>query len=109
MLTITEPAYDKIADLLLKVNDEDIVALRVAVQGGGCSGFQYAFQWATSIEDDDIIIESDEGLKVVVDAISMMYLEGAELDYEQTLAGEHFKVKNPNTSSTCGCGSSFSV
>lgn len=106
-MTVTDAVYDKLAELLLEEDDSSIVGLRIFVQGGGCSGFQYGFQFADEIAEDDTVVESEEGLKVLVDPMSMMYLEGATIDYTKTLAGEQFSISNPNATTTCGCGSSF--
>ena len=84
------------------------VSLRVYIEGGGCSGFQYGFQLETEQQDDDIVIE-EEGIKMLVDSLSIQYLMGAEVDYLDDLMGARFFVKNPNASTTCGCGSSFSI
>lgn len=108
-IIVTEAVYDKLAELLIAENDENIVGLRIFVQGGGCSGFQYGFQFVEEINEDDTIVESEEGIKVVVDPMSMMYLMGAEVDYTKSLAGEQFVIRNPNATTTCGCGSSFSA
>jgi iron-sulfur cluster assembly accessory protein len=83
-------------------------ALRISVQGGGCSGFQYVFSLVKEVEADDIVIEEGEA-KVVIDLLSLPYLEGAELDFVDTLMESSFKINNPNASSSCGCGTSFSV
>ncbi|MCB1510763.1 MAG: iron-sulfur cluster insertion protein ErpA [Hyphomicrobiaceae bacterium] len=82
--------------------------LRVSVAGGGCSGFQYQFDLVSASEDDDLVIERD-GATVLIDSISMPYLAGSEIDYVQELIGASFKVKNPNATASCGCGTSFSV
>src|SRR5260370_22370100 len=83
-------------------------ALRVAVVGGGCSGFQYRMAFENQTSDADQVFEFD-GLKVAVDQMSSMYLDGIEIDYIETVEGAGFKFNNPNVKSTCGCGSSFSV
>ena len=83
-------------------------ALRVGVRGGGCSGFQYALEFESTIRDTDEVLEFD-GLKVAVDQMSAMYLEGVTIDYVETLEASGFKFENPGVKSTCGCGSSFSV
>lgn len=106
-VTVTEAAFDKIAELLIEEGDESIEGLRIYVQGGGCSGFQYGFAFVDKIEEEDIVVESAEGIKIVIDPMSIMYLEGAEIDYTKGLAGEQFAIKNPNAQTTCGCGSSF--
>ncbi len=82
--------------------------LRVAVEGGGCSGFQYKFDFADTPNADDIVIERD-GAKVVVDDMSLGFLEGSEIDYVDALIGAAFKIHNPNATAGCGCGTSFSV
>jgi iron-sulfur cluster insertion protein len=101
MLQITENAIKEI-DQGLAENDEPY--LRVSVQGGGCSGFQYVFDFEQTKEEDDFEIG-----KVLVDAMSMQYLAEATLDYVEDLMGSQFTIKNPNAQTTCGCGSSFSV
>jgi iron-sulfur cluster insertion protein len=82
--------------------------LRVSVSGGGCSGFQYLFAIDEGSEDGDVVVERD-GAAVVVDGMSLMYVLGSELDYVEDLTGSYFKVKNPNASSSCGCGTSFAI
>lgn len=82
--------------------------MRVAVEGGGCSGFQYKFDFADSPEADDIVLERD-GAKVVIDEMSLEFLEGSEIDYAHELIGSAFKIHNPNATAGCGCGTSFSV
>ncbi|MEZ5654659.1 MAG: iron-sulfur cluster insertion protein ErpA [Sphingobium sp.] len=82
--------------------------LRLAVEGGGCSGFQYRFGLADNIEDDDLSVETD-GVKLVVDAVSLDLVRGSAVDYVEDLGGSAFKVTNPNATAGCGCGSSFSV
>ena len=89
------------------MSDPD-TSLRVYIEGGGCSGFQYGFQLETEQHDDDIVIE-EAGIKMLVDSLSIQYLMGAEVDYLDDLMGARFLVKNPNASTTCGCGSSFSI
>ena len=82
--------------------------LRVSVEGGGCSGFQYKFDFADAPEDDDTILERD-GARVLIDSVSLEFLEGSEIDYARELIGSAFKIKNPNAVAACGCGTSFSV
>ena len=84
------------------------VMMRVAVLGGGCSGFQYNFSFEEQKNDDDLLIERD-GAAVVVDSTSLEFLKGSELDYVEEMVGSAFQVKNPNATSSCGCGNSFSV
>lgn len=107
MLTITESAKQKIKDLLNEENDSNL-SLRTFVQGGGCSGLSYGFTFDDTVNEDDFEIPLDH-FKVLVDSMSMQYLQGAEVDYVETLQGSQFSIKNPNASSTCGCGSSFGV
>ena len=85
-----------------------IQPLRVAVEGGGCSGFQYNFSFEDARQDDDLVIERD-GAAVLVDSTSLELLKGSELDYVEEMVGSSFQVKNPNATSSCGCGNSFSV
>ncbi len=82
--------------------------LRITVNGGGCQGFEYAFKSETQKNDDDVVVEKD-GASVITDEISLPYLKGAEIDYVDDLIGAHFKINNPNATSSCGCGTSFSV
>lgn len=108
MVEITEAAKQKVIDLLIDENTPGLM-LRTFVQGGGCSGFTYGFTFDNEKNDDDFEFPLDEKYKVVVDAMSMQYLTGAEIDYKEDLQGSQFVIKNPNAQSTCGCGSSFSV
>jgi iron-sulfur cluster insertion protein len=108
MVEITESAKVKVIDLLNEENNPGLM-LRTFVQGGGCSGFQYGFTFDEERNDDDFEIALDDKWKVVVDAMSMQYLQGAQIDYTEDLNGSQFTIKNPNAQSTCGCGSSFSV
>ena len=82
--------------------------LRVAVEGGGCSGFQYKFDFADAPEEDDIVLERD-GAKVLIDSVSLDFLADSEIDYAQELIGSAFKIHNPNAVAACGCGTSFSI
>ena len=107
VITITESAKTKIKDLLLEENNPNL-ALRTFVQGGGCSGFSYGFTFDDVMNEDDFEIPLDE-YKVLVDSMSMQYLTGAEIDYKEDLMGSSFSIKNPNATTTCGCGSSFGV
>lgn len=106
-LTISETAVAKIADILAEENNP-LLKLRVFVQGGGCSGFQYGFTLDQSQNEDDFAIDQS-GIAILVDAMSMQYLIGAEIDYKESLMSSEFVINNPNAQSTCGCGSSFSV
>ena len=107
MITISSAAAKKIKSI---IDEEDSsLMLRIYVQGGGCSGFQHGFTLEDQPPaDDDFTFEKDE-IKVVVDSMSMQYLTDAEIDYESTLMGSEFKIRNPNVTATCGCGSSFTV
>jgi iron-sulfur cluster insertion protein len=107
MITITESAKTKIKDLLLEENNPKLM-LRTFVQGGGCSGFSYGFTFDEIYNEDDFEIPLDN-FKVLVDAMSMQYLSGAEIDYKEEIMGSSFVIKNPNAQTTCGCGSSFGV
>ena len=82
--------------------------LRVAVNGGGCSGFSYAFDFADAAEPDDLVVERD-GAKVVIDEMSLEFLSGSEIDFVDELIGASFKIHNPNATASCGCGTSFSI
>ncbi len=107
MIEITDAAKNKIKDILYEEGNPKI-ALRTFVQGGGCSGFSYGFTLDEEQNEDDFEIPLDE-FRVLVDAMSMQYLQGASIDYKEELMGSQFVIKNPNASGTCGCGSSFSV
>ena len=107
MITLTESARNKIKDLLYDEGNPEL-ALRTFVQGGGCSGFSYGFTFDEIANEDDFVVPLDE-FRVLVDSISMQYLTGAEIDYKEDLIGSSFVIKNPNATTTCGCGSSFST
>ena len=107
MVTIEQGAVDKIKSLLTEEGNQDL-KLRLFVSGGGCSGFQYGFTFDESQNEDDFVVEKD-GVTLLVDAMSMQYLNGATIDYAKTLMAEQFEIKNPNATSKCGCGSSFSA
>ena len=108
MVEITESAKSKIIDLLLEENNPKL-ALRTFVQGGGCSGFSYGFTFDDVKNEDDFEFPINEKFNVLVDAMSMQYLQGAKIDYKEEAMGSQFVISNPNAQSTCGCGSSFSV
>ncbi|MDO6385344.1 MULTISPECIES: iron-sulfur cluster insertion protein ErpA [Uliginosibacterium] len=103
----SDAAAAKVAELIADEGNPAL-KLRVYVNGGGCSGFQYGFAFEEEDKEDDLAIEKG-GVKLVIDGISMQYLMGAEIDYEDSLEGSRFIIRNPNATSTCGCGSSFSV
>lgn len=107
MITISDSAKEKIKDLLYEEGNPKL-ALRTFVQGGGCSGFSYGFTFDEDINEDDFEIPLDE-FKLLVDSMSMQYLTGATIDYTDDLTGSQFTIKNPNATTTCGCGSSFGV
>ena len=106
-IKISETVVGKVAEMLAEEGDPAL-QLRIFVTGGGCSGFQYGFAFDDEKKDDDVRVERGP-ITVVVDAMSLQYLMGAEIDYEDNLEGARFVIRNPNASSTCGCGSSFSV
>lgn len=104
---VTENAAKRIAQLI-EMEGNDQLKMRVTVDGGGCSGFQYKFSFDAKQNQDDRKIEKN-GVSVLVDDISMGFLNGSKLDYVETLGAAHFEIKNPNATATCGCGNSFSV
>ncbi len=106
-ITLTEIAAEKIAELIGDQPEGEEQALRVAVRGGGCSGFQYALAF-DSVSEDDHVFEN-RGVKVIVDKVSMQFVFGSEVDYVEGLTGAGFQVNNPNVVAACGCGSSFQV
>lgn len=107
LLTFTDAAAAKVKSLIEEEGNQAL-KLRVFVTGGGCSGFQYGFSFDETVNEDDTEVEND-GVKLLVDAMSFQYLAGAEIDYTEGLSGAQFVIKNPNAKTTCGCGSSFSV
>lgn len=109
MITLDETAKDKILDLYIDENDPSIKGLRVFVQGGGCSGFSYGFTWDWEKNEDDFEFPITEKIQVLVDALSMQYLQGATIKYKTELMGSNFVIDNPNATNKCGCGSSFAV
>lgn len=106
-LDFSGSAASKVSELILEEGNPAL-KLRIYVSGGGCSGFQYNFAFDEAANEDDIVIEKD-GVALLVDAMSYQYLEGASVDYREGLEGSRFVITNPNASSTCGCGSSFSI
>ena len=106
-LGVTESAAKRIIQLIEAEGDPTLM-LRVAVSGGGCSGFQYGFSFDDSVNVDDLTFERD-GAKIVVDETSLQLLAGSQIDFIEDLMGAYFQVNNPNASSSCGCGSSFSI
>ena len=106
-LVFTESAATKVRSL---IQDEgnDALMLRVFISGGGCSGFQYGFTFDENITDGDTVVEK-HGVRLLIDPMSIQYLNGAEIDYSEGLEGAQFIIRNPNATTTCGCGSSFSA
>lgn len=108
MITITDSAVVKLKEILAEEQDPKM-KVRMFVQGGGCSGFQYGFTLDDQgAQEDDFVIEKD-GVELLVDAMSSQYVQGAEVDWKEDAMGSQFAIKNPNAQTTCGCGSSFSV
>lgn len=108
MVKVTDNAFNKIKNLIIEEKNNDILALRMLVKGGGCSGFQYVFTFDDKQEEDDLVIEKDNA-KVFVDSISAQYLMSATLDYKEEKFNSQFTITNPEVKSTCGCGSSFNI
>ena len=106
-LIFTDSAAAKVADLIAEEGNTDL-KLRVFVQGGGCSGFQYGFTFDEAVNEDDTTFEKN-GVTLLVDSMSFQYLVGAEIDYKEDINGSQFVIKNPNATTTGGCGSSFSA
>lgn len=106
-LDFSNSAVEKVRELLIEEGNPEL-KLRVFVQGGGCSGFQYGFTFDDVINDDDTTINKG-GVQLLVDPMSFQYLVGAEIDYKDDLEGAQFVIRNPNASTTCGCGSSFTI
>lgn len=106
-LVFTDAAAEKVAELIAGEGNPGL-KLRIYVTGGGCSGFQYGFAFDEAMAADDTEVEKS-GAHLLIDAMSLQYLLGAEIDYEDGLEGSRFVIRNPNASTTCGCGSSFSV
>jgi len=105
--TVTERAARRISAVMAKEQDERL-KLRVSVSGGGCSGFQYAFDLDDKDEEGDIAVEQG-GARVVIDGMSLLYLMGCEIDFVEDLTGSYFRINNPNAASSCGCGNSFAI
>ena len=107
LLLFTDNAANKVKQLIEEEGNADL-KLRVFVSGGGCSGFQYGFTFDEVANEDDTVL-SKNGVQLLIDPMSFQYLAGAEIDYQEGLEGSQFVIKNPSATSTCGCGSSFSV
>lgn len=106
-LIFTDAAAAKVKSLIDDENN-DALKLRVFITGGGCSGFQYGFTFDEEVKDGDMVVENG-GVTLLVDPMSFQYLAGAEIDFSEGLEGSHFVIRNPNATTTCGCGSSFSA
>ena len=106
-LVFTDSAAAKVKDLITEEGNPEL-KLRVFVQGGGCSGFQYGFTFDEAVNEDDSTMVKN-GVTLLIDAMSYQYLVGAEIDYKEDINGSQFVIKNPNATTTCGCGSSFSA
>ena len=106
-LVFTDSAVAKVADLIAEEGNPDL-KLRVFVQGGGCSGFQYGFTFDEAVNEDDTLVTKDN-VTLLIDSMSFQYLVGAEIDYKEDINGSQLVIKNPNATTTCGCGSSFSA
>lgn len=107
VLTISDAALGRVRELV-RENGDPALRLRVSVEGGGCSGFQYGFRLDAEQAADDFVLGRD-GVGLLVDPVSMQFLGGAQLDYVEKLAGAHFVIRNPNAKATCGCGTSFTA
>ena len=108
MITVSENAKQHALELMKNENRSADSFIRVGVEGGGCSGFSYGFTLEEEQNEDDFVIEKP-GVVVLVDSMSMQYLQGATIDYKEELMGSNFTINNPNATTTCGCGSSFAV
>lgn len=106
-LVFTNAAAAKVSELILEESNPNL-KLRVFVQGGGCSGFQYGFTFDENLEEGDTQV-ANGGVTLLIDPMSIQYLAGAEIDYKEDIEGAQFVIRNPNASTTCGCGSSFSM
>ncbi len=106
-IVFTDNAANKVAQLIAEEGNDNL-KLRVFISGGGCSGFQYGFTFDEKVSEGDTLVEN-VGVTLLIDPMSFQYLMGAEIDYKEDLEGAQFIIKNPNATTTCGCGSSFSV
>ena len=105
-VTLSDAAAKRIAAIVSAEPGKS--ALRVSVEGGGCSGFSYKFDLADGADDDDIVVEKNDA-KVLIDSLSLVYMAGSEIDFVDNLLGQSFQIKNPNAVASCGCGTSFSI
>ena len=106
-IIFSDSAAAKVGELIAEEGNDNL-KLRVYVSGGGCSGFQYGFTFDEEVNEDDTQVEKG-GVTVLIDSMSIQYLSGAEIDYKEDLSGAQFVIRNPNATTTCGCGSSFSA
>lgn len=106
-MIFTPSAAAKVRELILEEGNPEL-KLRVYITGGGCSGFQYGFTFDEQVDDGDVTVQRED-VTLVIDPLSFQYLEGAEVDYSESLQGARFVIRNPNAATTCGCGSSFGV
>ena len=106
-IVFSDSAAEKVAGLIQEEGNDNL-KLRVYITGGGCSGFQYGFTFDEDVNDDDTLIEKG-GVTVLIDSMSVQYLTGAQIDYKEDISGAQFVIRNPNATTTCGCGSSFSA
>jgi iron-sulfur cluster insertion protein len=107
LISLSENAAKRIAFLKTQEGDESL-ALRIAVNGGGCSGFTYQFSFDANRQDDDLIVKRNDA-ELVIDPMSVAYLAGSEVDYVEDLVGSFFNIRNPNATAACGCGASFAI
>ncbi|MBL4645333.1 MAG: iron-sulfur cluster insertion protein ErpA [Hyphomicrobiales bacterium] len=105
-VSVTERAAKRVANILS--GEANKTALRISVNGGGCSGFSYQYDLVDSQDDDDLVLQR-EGATILIDAVSLPFLEGSEIDFVDNLMGQAFQINNPNATSSCGCGTSFSI
>ncbi|EJL58007.1 MULTISPECIES: iron-sulfur cluster insertion protein ErpA [unclassified Rhizobium] len=105
-VTLSDAAAKRIAAIV--GTEPGKSALRVSVEGGGCSGFSYKFDLADNAQDDDTVVEKNDA-KVLIDSLSLVYMAGSEIDFVDSLLGQSFQIKNPNAVASCGCGTSFSI
>ncbi|MDA4846675.1 iron-sulfur cluster insertion protein ErpA [Hoeflea poritis] len=105
-VTLSDAAAIRIADIL--ASEQDKTALRVSVEGGGCSGFSYKFDLADEAGEDDLVLEKGDA-RVLIDSLSLVYMGGSEIDFVDNLMGQSFQINNPNAIASCGCGTSFTI
>ncbi|WP_028747395.1 iron-sulfur cluster insertion protein ErpA [Rhizobium mesoamericanum] len=105
-VTLSDAAAKRIAAIV--GTEPGKSALRVSVEGGGCSGFSYKFDLADDVQDDDTVVQKNDA-KVLIDSLSLVYMAGSEIDFVDNLLGQSFQIKNPNAVASCGCGTSFSI